>query len=49
MRSTRKREKLVAAPRERLWGLIEATPWLIWQLLTKRPENISPVVPWGSE
>jgi protein gp37 len=39
----------VAAPRERLWGLIEATPWLIWQLLTKRLENISPMVPWGSE
>ncbi len=37
----------VAAPRERLWGLIEATPWLIWQLLTKRPENIAPMVPWG--
>ena len=31
------------APRERLWGLIEATPWLIWQLLTKRPENVAGV------
>ncbi len=39
----------VAAPRERLWGLIEATPWLIWQLLTKRPENIARMVPWGGE
>jgi protein gp37 len=39
----------VAAPRERLWGLIEATPWLAWQLLTKRPENIAWMVPWGSE
>lgn len=27
------------APRRRLWDLIEATPWLDWQLLTKRPEN----------
>ena len=39
----------VAAPRERLWGLIEATPWLCWQLLTKRPENIAAMVPWGGE
>lgn len=26
--------------RYRLWDLIEATPWLDWLLLTKRPENI---------
>jgi protein gp37 len=26
--------------RARLFDLIEATPWLIWMLLTKRPENI---------
>lgn len=32
-------------PRERLWNLIEATPWLDWQLLTKRPENIVTMVP----
>ena len=32
--------------RERLWGLIERTPWLIWQLLTKRPENCARLVPW---
>lgn len=25
--------------RERLWALIDATPWLIWQLLTKRPHR----------
>lgn len=31
--------------RERLWALIEATPWLTWQLLTKRPENILTMVP----
>lgn len=28
------------APRDRLWKLIAETPWLDWQLLTKRPENI---------
>lgn len=28
------------APRWRLWDLIEATPWLDWLLLTKRPENV---------
>lgn len=28
------------APRLRLWDLIGVTPWLDWQLLTKRPENI---------
>ena len=34
-------------PRERamLWNLIEETPWLDWQLLTKRPENIRRMVP----
>lgn len=29
--------------RERLWELIEATPHLIWQLLTKRPQNVLPM------
>lgn len=28
-----------------LWGLIEETPHLDWQLLTKRPENIRRMVP----
>ncbi len=32
--------------RERLWELIEATPWLVWQLLTKRPENAASMAPW---
>lgn len=32
-------------PRRRLWELIEATPNLTWQLLTKRPENILSMVP----
>lgn len=37
----------VAEPRKRLWDVIEATPWLRWQLLTKRPENVREMVPWG--
>jgi protein gp37 len=36
------------AARERLWELIGATPWLRWQLLTKRIENVAGMVPWGS-
>ena len=39
----------VREPRKRLWGVIEATPWLRWQLLTKRPENIAGMVPWGND
>lgn len=32
-----------------LWDLIRETPWLDWQLLTKRPENIARMLPedWG--
>jgi protein gp37 len=33
--------------RARLWGTIEATPWLVWMLLTKRPANIRRLVPPG--
>lgn len=33
--------------RERLWGVIASTPWLDWLLLTKRPENVAAMVPWG--
>lgn len=33
--------------RERLWKLIEETPWLDWLLLTKRPEKVSNLVPWN--
>jgi protein gp37 len=33
--------------RERLWGVIQETPMLHWQLLTKRPENVAGMVPWG--
>lgn len=32
--------------RDRLWLLIEQTPWLEWQLLTKRPECVAEMVPW---
>lgn len=31
--------------RARLWKLIEATPWLDWQLLTKRPQNFKTLLP----
>lgn len=30
-------------PRRRLFDLIDRTPWLDWQLLTKRPENVLPM------
>src|SRR5687767_5849881 len=33
------------APRRRLWETIRATPNLDWQLLTKRPENITRLLP----
>lgn len=32
-------------PRARLFDLIEATPHLIWQLLTKRPQHVVDMVP----
>lgn len=31
--------------RQRLFELIEETPHLIWQLLTKRPENVRRLAP----
>jgi protein gp37 len=34
--------------RDRLWALIEATPHLDWLLLTKRPQNILQMSPWGT-
>jgi len=33
--------------REKLWALIDATPQLDWLLLTKRPEMVRRLVPWG--
>jgi protein gp37 len=32
--------------REKLWPLIEQTPFLDWLLLTKRPENVAIYAPW---
>lgn len=32
-------------PRARLFELIDRTPWLRWQLLTKRPERVAELVP----
>ncbi len=37
----------VVDERLKLWMLIDETPWLNWLLLTKRPENILPMSPWG--
>lgn len=31
--------------RKKLWDTIDKTPWLIWLLLTKRPENIPLLMP----
>lgn len=36
------------AQRRRLWQLIEATPNLDWLLLTKRPQNVLQLAPWGT-
>jgi protein gp37 len=35
------------ARRERLWHVIEATPQLDWLLLTKRPQNVAELAPYG--
>jgi protein gp37 len=35
--------------RARLWDLIDETPWLRWQLLTKRIENVASMAPWGEQ
>ena len=35
--------------RIRLWKLIEATPRLDWLLLTKRPEIVKRLAPWGDD
>jgi protein gp37 len=36
---------VLAIERQKLWELIPATPNLIWQLLTKRPQNILRMIP----
>lgn len=40
------REDLVEQ-RNQLWDLILSTPHLDWLLLTKRPENLARMLPWG--
>lgn len=37
------------AERRRLWSLVAATPKLDWLLLTKRPQHVASMVPWGDE
>ena len=41
--------QIAAATRPRLWNLIRATPWLDWQLLSKRHEDIAAnfLADWG--
>lgn len=34
--------------RDKLWEIIEQTPWLDWLLLTKRPSLVGRYVPWGN-
>lgn len=38
------------AERPHLWAVVRNTPWLDWQILTKRPENIAAMLPadWGN-
>src|SRR5437763_8963468 len=36
---------IINQEREKLWPLIRRTPSLVWLLLTKRPENVLPMVP----
>ena len=36
-------------PRERLWRLIDSTPQLDWLLLTKRPQHVAQLSPWGQD
>ncbi len=38
-------EDAPAEEQSRLWRLIDATPWLRWQVLTKRPQRIVTTIP----
>lgn len=40
-------QAVLDSQRARLWELIADTPWLDWQLLTKRPENFRRYLPWS--
>ncbi len=39
--------QMVTQERSKLWSLIEQTPALNWLLLTKRPQHILAMAPWG--
>lgn len=49
MADTYEDHPVVGEERLKLWPLIEATPWLQWLLLTKRPENVLAFSPWGEQ
>ena len=38
----------LSSERVRLWELIDNTPFLDWLLLTKRPQNVRRIAPWGA-
>ncbi|MCA9223333.1 MAG: DUF5131 family protein, partial [Planctomycetales bacterium] len=38
-------DRVIAAELAKLWPVIRSTPWLDWQLLTKRPERIAGSLP----
>ncbi len=40
-------QAILDSQRKRLWDSIAKTPWLDWQLLTKRPENFRRYLPWS--
>lgn len=43
-------DPIIDEERKKLWGLIEDTPWLDWQLLTKRSDRMASCLPenWGA-
>ena len=43
------RRAILNSDRARLWSLIEQTPYLDWLLLTKRPQNVLSLTPWGDD
>jgi protein gp37 len=43
------RRAILNQERARLWNLIEQTPNLDWLLLTKRPQHILSMTPWGED
>ena len=49
MADTYEDHPIIEQERQKLWPLIEATPWLQWLLLTKRPQNIMQFSPWRGD